>query len=72
MPLVLMVYFKIGISITNTNMPTVICNISSYIHMCCPIYCIIVYIKRLCKLVSINKSFSEEIPKNLKNTYMCI
>ncbi|WP_418657827.1 hypothetical protein [Clostridioides difficile] len=29
-------------------------------------------LKRLCKLVSINKSFSEEIPKNLNNTYMCI
>ena len=40
-------YFKIGISITNTNMPTVICNISSYIHICCPIYCIIVYIKKI-------------------------
>lgn len=45
--LVLMVYFKIGISIINMNMLIVICNISSYIYMCCFIYCIIVYIKKI-------------------------
>ncbi|HGM1183308.1 hypothetical protein ACFYIC_19105 [Clostridioides difficile] len=42
-------------------------------YICAVPYIVSLFIlKRLCKLVSINKSFSEEIPKNLKNTYMCI
>lgn len=48
-PLVLTTYFKSGVGITDTNMPTVI---SVAIYMCYSIYCVIVYIKKIMQIIS--------------------
>ncbi|MFL8712119.1 DUF2975 domain-containing protein [Clostridioides sp. GD02377] len=68
-PLVLTTYFKSGVGITDTNMPTVI---SVAIYICAIPYIVSLFIlKKLCKLLAINKPFSKEIPKDLKKISVC-
>lgn len=68
-PLVLTAFFKSGLGVTETNMPMII---SIGIFICAIPYVISLFsLKKLCKLIVLNKPFSIEIPKSLKRISVC-
>lgn len=68
-PLILTAFLKSSLSITGTNIVTII---SICIYMCAAPYIISLFeLKKLCKLISKNNPFSTEIPKSLKKIAIC-
>lgn len=64
LPLVLTAFFKSGLGVTGTNMPMIL---SIGIFICAVPYVISLFLlKKLCKLITLNKPFSPEIPRYLK------
>lgn len=69
MPIILTAIFKSNFSIVGSSIPT---KISIGIYICAIPYVIALFLlRKLCKMIAINKPFSEKIPRYLKQISIC-